>query len=90
MPQFSRMSEHIPETVNKHFCQNSSEGLITFKKKAAQGLLGGAKSVELPALDFHSGPDLTVHDEPCMGIYADSTQPAWDSLSLPLSSLSQK
>ena len=36
-------------------------------------------------LDLGSCYDLTVHEiEPCIGLCADSTEPAWDSLSLPL------
>ena len=41
-----------------------------------------AQSVERPTPDFGSGHDLTVHEiEPC----ADSTEAAWDPLSLPFS-----
>ena len=44
-----------------------------------------AQSVKRPALDFGSGHDLTVREfEPCIGLHADSGQPAWDSLSLSL------
>ena len=33
-----------------------------------------------------SGHDLMVHEfQPCIWLLADSTEPAWDSLSLPLS-----
>ena len=40
-----------------------------------------AQSVEHPRLDFGSGHDLTVHEiELCIGLYTDSTEPAWDSL----------
>ena len=39
--------------------------------------------------DFSSGHDFTIHEtEPCVGLCADSMEPAWDShlpLSLPLS-----
>ena len=45
-----------------------------------------AQSVEHLALDFSSGHDLTVCEfEPHIGLCADSAEPAWDSLSLPLS-----
>ena len=38
--------------------------------------------VEGPTLDFGSGHDLTVPEiEPCIGLHADSAEPAWDSLS---------
>ena len=34
-------------------------------------------------LDFSSGDDLMVGEmESCLGLYTDSTEPAWDSLSL--------
>ena len=51
--------------------------------------LGGARValwVELPALDLGSGHDLEVHGiKPGVGLHADSTEPAWDSLFLFLS-----
>ena len=41
-----------------------------------------AQSVKRQTLDFGSGHDLTVREfEPCMGLCADSVEPAWDSLS---------
>ena len=43
----------------------------------------GAPSVKRPAFGFGSGRDLTVRGfEPCVGLGADSTGLAWDSLSL--------
>ena len=40
-------------------------------------------SVKPPALDFSSGHDLMVCGiEPWVGLYADISEPAWDSLSL--------
>ena len=40
-----------------------------------------AQSVKCLAFDFGSGHDLAVHgSEPCIGLCADSTEPAWDSL----------
>ena len=52
-----------------------------------------AELVKHLTLDFSSGHDLTLREiEPLMGICADSTEPAWDSLSplsLPLPLLSQ-
>ena len=43
------------------------------------GHLGGFKH---PTLDFDSGRDYTVYElEPLVGLYTDSTEPAWDSLS---------
>ena len=45
-----------------------------------------AHSVELLTLNFSSGHDLMVCEfEPCIGLHADSMEPAWDSLSHPLS-----
>ena len=45
-----------------------------------------ARLVEHPTLDFGSGRDLTVHGlEPLSGLCAISAEPAWDSLSVPLS-----
>ena len=44
-----------------------------------------AQSVKHPTLDFGSGHDLMVLGIPCMGLNADSEDPAWDSLSLTLS-----
>ena len=46
----------------------------------------GAQWVKYPTLGFCSGHDLTVPEfEPRMGLCTDSLEPAWDSLSLPLS-----
>ena len=45
-----------------------------------------APSVKRATLDFGSGRDLPVRGlEPHPGLCADSEEPAWDSLSLPLS-----
>ena len=45
-----------------------------------------AQSVKRLTLDFGSGQDLTVHEiESCIGLCSGSTDPAWDSLSVPLS-----
>ena len=45
-----------------------------------------AQSVERPIPEFCSGHDLLVQGtEPCIGLYAESTEPAWDSLSPSLS-----
>ena len=45
-----------------------------------------AQSVKCLTLDFSSGHDLAVREtEPCVELYADSGEPAWDSLSLSLS-----
>ena len=45
-----------------------------------------AQLVKHPTLDFGSGHDLAVHEiKPCIRLCADSVEPAWDSLSPPLS-----
>ena len=45
-----------------------------------------AQSVNPPTLDFGSGHDLLVCEiEPCIGLHADSSEPAWDSISMLLS-----
>ena len=45
-----------------------------------------AQSVKHPTLDFSSGHDLTVREiEPRVGLNADSTELAWDSVSPSLS-----
>ena len=42
-----------------------------------------AQLVKIPTLDFSSDHDRTLHElEPHIGLHADSTKPAWDSLSL--------
>ena len=44
-----------------------------------------AQSVERLTLDFDSDHELTVHEiQLHYGVDADSTEPAWDSLSPPL------
>ena len=46
-----------------------------------------AQTDKHPTLDFNSGHDLTVHEfKPGVRFCADSTESAWDSVSLPLSS----
>ena len=42
-----------------------------------------AQLVKHPTLDVSSGHDLTAHEfKPCIGLYADSIEPDWDSGSL--------
>ena len=44
-----------------------------------------AQSVKHLTLGFSSGHDVMVHEiEPLVGLHADSTEPAWDSLPLSL------
>ena len=48
-----------------------------------------AQWVKRLTLDLDSGHDLMVHEvKPHIGLCADTTKPAWDSLSLPSPSLS--
>ena len=50
------------------------------------GACGGAQSVERLTLDLGSGHDLMVGGiEPCVGLGADSVEPAWGSLPPPVS-----
>ena len=62
---------------------------LRLRNKVRKGQVGGAwvaQSVKRPTLDFGSGHDLTVREkEPHVGLCADGVEPAWDSLSLPLS-----
>ena len=45
-----------------------------------------AQAVKRPTLDVGSGHDLTIHElEPHVRLWADSAEPAWDSLSPSLS-----
>ena len=45
-----------------------------------------AQSAECPTVGFNSGHDFTVCDiEALVGLYTDSTEPAWDSVSPSLS-----
>ena len=54
--------------------------------KTYQTRWGGAQSVKHPTLDFGSDQDLMDHGiEPHIRLQADSTEPAWDSLSPSLS-----
>ena len=42
--------------------------------------------VKHPTLGFSSGHDLAVRgSEPCVGLYSDNAESAWNPLSLPLS-----
>ena len=60
---------------------SEDQSQITVKNKFLLGRLGG--SVKHQTLDFSSGHDLPVPEiRPCVGLHADSAEPAWDSLSL--------
>ena len=53
-------------------------------KNMSSGVLGWLSWLSV-RLNFGSGHDLMVHEiEPHIGFCADSTEPSWDSLSLPL------
>ena len=58
-------------------------GCITlYNTKNAPGGAWGAQWVEYPTLDLGSGHDLLVHEfEPHIGLCAEGTEPAWDSVS---------
>ena len=60
-------------------------------RKVTDGSGGGAwvaQSVKCLTLGFSSGHDLMVQEfEPCIRLFADSVEPAWDSLSLTLPDL---
>ena len=54
-------------------------------QKSKAGAAGVAQSAKRLTLDFSSGHDLTVHGfKPHVELCADSSEPAWDSLSLAL------
>ena len=63
--------------------------IITIHMYLTTGKGGGAsvaQQVKHLPLGFGSGHDLTIHGfKPLIGLYADGREPAWDSLSLPLS-----
>ena len=71
----------------KNFCTFSNTLLeIVFTYKIcimrAAGWLSGLRC---PTPDFNSGHDLMVREiKPLIGLVTDSSEPAWDSLSLPL------
>ena len=55
-------------------------------KNTGSGVACMAQLVKRSILDFSSGHDLMVHEfKPRVRLYTDSTEPAWDSLSLFLS-----
>ena len=50
------------------------------KIKICQGAWG-VQSVKRPPPGFSSGHDLTVREfEPCIGLFTDSVEPAWESV----------
>ena len=64
------------------------DGVEQFFKKALMRGTWVAQSVKRPTLDFGPGQDLTVREfKPLIELCTDSTEPAWDSLSLSLSLL---
>ena len=65
--------------------EHISQGYLGRLNKITFGKRGLGDSVERPPLDFSSGHGLMVHGiEPRVGLWAVSTEPAWDFLS-PLS-----
>ena len=80
--------------ANEHMKRYSTPSVIKECKLKLQSdaALGGAQWVKRLALDLGSRHDLMVHEFKLrVGLCADSTEPAWDSLSpsisLPLPSL---
>ena len=63
---------------------NKRQGLFSVLALEGENCWGAwvAQSFQRPTLDFGSGHDLVVCEfEPCIGLRADSAEPAWDSLS---------
>ena len=59
-------------------------GVEPLKKRKTQGAWV-AQSVKCPTIDSGLVHNLTIGEtEPCVGLFADSAEPAWDSLCLPL------
>ena len=86
------MNDGQSENLNLAGLANSESFVPSFDSDACRadeerkvlGHLGG--SVKCLTLDFSSGHDLTVHEfKPRIVLYTDSADPAWESLSLPLS-----
>ena len=75
--------KQIVVMVEQHREYTSCHWLIALKNTVKMGHLGGSVG---SASDFGSGHDLMVCGfKPHVRLYADSTEPAWDSLSLSLS-----
>ena len=73
----------FPSGIINTFLEHS--GLSFFKKKFSRGA-GVAQSAKHLTLNFGSSHDLMVHEiEPRVGFCADRAEPAWGSLSPPLS-----
>ena len=65
----------------------SCEGVNLFEDTQSGGTCT-AQLVKCPTLGFSSGHDLPVHEfKPHSGLCADGSEPAWDSVSLPLLSM---
>ena len=76
------VSKHALEGVITFFENCYSRGTIFIKKQCSSWGTWVAQLVKWPTLGFSSGHDLVVHEiEFCIGLCADGTKPAWDSLS---------
>ena len=76
-------AEHWPGGILQIYYK--AEGKNQDEKFQASRGAWVAQSVNLLALDFGSGHDLWVHEfEPHVRLWTDSTEPAWESLSLSL------
>ena len=70
-----------PPEEKRHVLQRSCHETLG-RNKGIYARGWGAQLVKRPALGFGSGRDLTVREfEPRIGLGADGTEPAWDSLS---------
>ena len=89
---YSQKTKHSKQLG--HNCHGRDDFHCTWKEKAGmllrveQNASKGAwvaQSIKCPTFDF-SGHDFMVHEfEPHIRLCADSVEPAWDSLSFPLS-----
>ena len=80
----------VPWNIRSGACtRGSNKKIHRCGKKTLKYLFRGtwvAQLVKLPTLNLSSGHDLTFHEfNPLIWLCADSAEPAWDSLSLPLS-----
>ena len=66
-----------------NICQRDKVNVAKYLKTGESRVARVAQSVKCLTLDFGSGHKLAVCEiKPHMGLFTDSMQPAWDSLSL--------
>ena len=78
----------MPESSSKQASSIPSVSVSTslFHENTKDGSAWVAQLVKCLTLNFGSGHDLMVHEiETHIGLWSDSVEPAWDSLSLSLS-----